>query len=55
MIFHDEITAGNLARVQETHRMDPERTALLVIDIQRAFPDRDASLYVLPPWICYLQ
>lgn len=46
MISHDEITACNLARVQETHRMDPERTALLVIDIQRAFLDRDASLYV---------
>ena len=46
MISHDEITASNLARVRETHRMDPERTALLVIDMQRAFLDSDASLYV---------
>lgn len=46
MLSHEDLVARNLARVQETHRMDPKRTALLVIDMQRAFLDQSASLYV---------
>jgi biuret amidohydrolase len=33
-------------RIQEMHRTDPRRTALLVIDMQRAFSDPGASLSV---------
>jgi len=46
MISHEELVARNLARVNETHRMDPGRTALIVIDMQRGFLDPAASLYV---------
>ncbi|TFG62723.1 MAG: cysteine hydrolase [Spirochaetales bacterium] len=46
MLSHDDIAARNSARVMETHRMDPKRTALLVIDMQRGFMDPAASLYV---------
>jgi ureidoacrylate peracid hydrolase len=46
MTSHDELVARKAARVQETHRMDPKRTALLVIDMQRSFMDPQSSLYV---------
>ncbi len=46
MPSHDELVARKLARIQETHRMDPARTALLVIDMQRSFMDPKSSLYV---------
>ncbi|MBN1261023.1 MAG: cysteine hydrolase [Anaerolineae bacterium] len=38
------------ARVEATHRFDPDRTALLVIDMQVAFLHADASLAVPPAW-----
>ena len=46
MNAHDEQIARNLARVDLTHRIDPARAALLVIDMQRSFTDPAASLYV---------
>lgn len=55
MPTHDELVARKAARIQETHRLDRARTALLVIDMQRSFMDPGSSLYVptaseiLPP------
>jgi ureidoacrylate peracid hydrolase len=42
----EELIARKAARIQEMHHMDPRRTALLVIDMQRAFMDPQSSLYV---------
>src|SRR5271157_909549 len=50
MPSHDELVARKAARIQETHRMDPARTALLVIDMQRSFMDPKSSLYVPSSW-----
>ena len=55
MPSHEELVSRKLARIQETHRMERARTALLVIDMQRSFMDPKSSLYVptaaeiLPP------
>ncbi len=46
MLSHADLVSRNLARVNETHLMVPERTALIVIDMQRGFLDPAASLYV---------
>ena len=46
MPSHEELVARKLARIQETHRMERARTALLVIDMQRSFMDPQSSLYV---------
>ncbi len=46
MPSHDELVARKMLRIRETHRMEPGRTALLVIDMQRGFMDPDSSLYV---------
>jgi ureidoacrylate peracid hydrolase len=46
MPTYDELVSRKAARIQETHRMDPVRTALLVIDMQRSFMDPKSSLYV---------
>jgi len=46
MPTHDELVSRKNARIQETHRLDPARTALLVIDMQRSFMDPKSSLYV---------
>lgn len=43
---NDELLEKKVFRIQETHRMVPERTALLVIDMQCAFLNPEASLYV---------
>lgn len=51
----EELISRKLERIRETHRMEPGRTALLVIDMQRSFMDPKSSLYVpsaagiLPP------
>jgi nicotinamidase-related amidase len=50
MPTHDELVARKAARIQEFHRMDPARTALLVIDMQRSFMDPASSLYVPTAW-----
>lgn len=50
MLTHEQLVSRKMARIQETHRMDPKRTALLVIDMQRGFMDRDSSLYVPTSW-----
>ena len=42
----DELNARKDARVEELHRFVPSRTALLVIDMQRAFVDPGAALEV---------
>jgi nicotinamidase-related amidase len=46
MLSQEELIARKKSRIQEIHRMDPKRTALLVIDMQCAFLDPAASLYV---------
>ena len=43
---HDELVARKMARIQDTHRMDSRRTALVVIDMQRSFMDPRSSLFV---------
>ncbi len=50
MPTQDELVARKAARIQEVHRMDPARTALLVIDMQRSFMDPQSSLYVPTAW-----
>ena len=44
----EEIMQRKLARVDESHRCVKGRTALLVIDMQRAFVDEGAALEVPP-------
>ena len=46
MPTHEELCSRKAARIHEFHRMDPARTALLVIDMQRSFMDPASSLYV---------
>jgi ureidoacrylate peracid hydrolase len=46
MLSHEELVSRKTARIQETHCMEPARTALLVIDMQRSFMDPKSSLYV---------
>ena len=46
MSLHDELASRKAARIREVHRLDPSRTALLVIDMQRSFLDPASSLYV---------
>jgi ureidoacrylate peracid hydrolase len=50
MPTHDELVSRKMARIQDTHRMDRARTALLVIDMQRSFIDPKSSLYVPTSW-----
>ena len=50
MPTHEELVTRKAARIQEVHRMDPRRTALLVIDFQRSFMDPKSSLYVPTAW-----
>jgi nicotinamidase-related amidase len=44
----DEILQAKQARIDELHRLRPERTALLVIDMQRGFLEPGAALEVPP-------
>jgi ureidoacrylate peracid hydrolase len=50
MLTQEELAARKARRIQEMHRMDPGRTALLVIDMQRSFMDPASSLYVPTSW-----
>jgi nicotinamidase-related amidase len=50
MPTHDELVSRKTARIQDIHRMDPGRTALLVIDMQRSFMDPKSSLHVPTAW-----
>jgi len=50
MLSHEELVARKKARIHETHRLVPERTALLIIDMQRSFMDPKASLCVPQGW-----
>jgi biuret amidohydrolase len=50
MPTHQDLVARKTVRIQEVHRMDPRRTALLVIDFQRSFMDPSSSLYVPTAW-----
>jgi len=47
---HEDLVARKAARIDQLHRMDPARTALLVIDMQRSFMDPKSSLYVPTAW-----
>jgi len=46
----EELNAKKLERINEVHRMIPERTALIVSDMQISFMHPDASLAVAPAW-----
>ncbi len=50
MASHDELVSRKAARIDEVHRLEPARTALLVIDFQRSFMDAASSLYVPTSW-----
>jgi ureidoacrylate peracid hydrolase len=50
MSSFEELNAKKIDRINEVHRMNPERTALLVVDMQRSFMDPQASLAVGPAW-----
>jgi len=50
MTTHDELVARRQARINEVHRMLPNRTALIVSDMQRSFMDPQASLGVASAW-----
>ncbi len=50
MPSHEELVAHKQARINAIHRMDPKRTALLIIDMQRSFMDPKASLAVPQAW-----
>jgi ureidoacrylate peracid hydrolase len=44
----DELLGRKQQRIDELHRLEPGRTALLVIDMQRGFLEPGAALEVLP-------
>src|SRR5215831_3609254 len=44
----DEILQGRQERIDELHRLEPGRTALLVVDMQRGFLEPGAALEVPP-------
>ena len=46
----EELNARKLERINEVHRMIPERTALIVSDMQISFMHPDASLAVKQAW-----
>jgi len=46
----EELKARKMQRINEVHRMLPERTALIVSDMQTSFMHPDASLAVAPAW-----
>lgn len=46
----EELNAKKLKRINEVHRMIPERTALIVSDMQISFMHPEASLAVAPAW-----
>jgi biuret amidohydrolase len=50
MATRHELIARKHARISEVHRLDPRRTALLVIDMQRGFMDPDASMLIPEAW-----
>lgn len=47
---HEELEAKKLERINEVHKMNPDRTALIVTDMQRSFMDPEASLAVENAW-----
>jgi nicotinamidase-related amidase len=50
MLTLDELVERKNSRIDETHRYEINRTALIVIDMQRSFMDPNASLYVPTSW-----
>lgn len=46
MVDLDELLRARQERIDERHRLEPGRTALLVIDMQRGFLERGAALEV---------
>lgn len=46
----EELNAKKMKRINEVHRMIPERTALIISDMQISFMHPDASLAVAPAW-----
>lgn len=50
MPTHEELIKRKTERIRAVHRLDPRRTALLVIDMQHAFMDPGAALAVPTAW-----
>ena len=50
MLTMEELMGRKTARIEEMHRFDIKRTALVVIDMQRSFMDPQSSLYVPTSW-----
>jgi len=50
MPTNEELAARKSERILEMHRLEPRRTALLVIDMQHAFMDPGAALGVPSAW-----
>src|SRR4051794_17637461 len=48
MTTQTDLLRARLERIDELHRLEPGRTALLVIDMQRGFLDEGAALEVAP-------
>src|SRR5262245_17152779 len=48
MLNHDEILRARQSRIEEFHRLQRSRTALVVIDMQRGFLEPGAALEVPP-------
>jgi ureidoacrylate peracid hydrolase len=46
----EDLMAQKQARINEMHRMDPARTALLVIDMQHSFMDKEAAMCIPTSW-----
>lgn len=50
MLTHEELVARKMQRIDEVHRYDLKRTALMVIDMQTSFMDPDSSLNLPMAW-----
>ncbi len=50
MLPHEELVARKMKRIDEVHRYEPKRTALMVIDMQTSFMDPRSSLNLPQAW-----
>ncbi len=50
MLTPEELIANKMKRIDEVHRFDVKRTALMVIDMQTSFMDPQASLNLPTSW-----
>jgi ureidoacrylate peracid hydrolase len=50
MLTIEELITRKTERIEEMHRYELKRTALVVVDMQRSFMDPQSSLYVSTSW-----